>query len=311
MKMDWLASGNDRRTEVASRTVYSHLIGAASAGLKLASCLYFDGVQFAEVSMVAMLDLVEDWFGRHRGNPRVVVASRAAEPQAPRCSMKILREISNDRGALSQFKTLTFFPKGRTTIDDTWRPSVYFAVSIDQPTSAFFCFNESFEAGADLEYLRAGNGVFDSCAAYAFSFPERFSPLGYYWHFAVEPAGRDLGKWGSRESRRLSHHRDNALIGILSNGQRRFYNACDGYVRDVYPLMLLSDRHMQRSVGATTLVNAIREHRLGDITSEGDRYLWRVPIEKLAQAQVLLDDHEITLSGHRLGDPTSPRHLDA
>lgn len=198
------------------------------------------------------------------------------------------------------FNTLQFFPKGRTTIDDTWRPSVYFAVSTARPASAFFCVKAALAEDELLLLLQHGDTAFQCSAAYGFWFPERYSPLGYYGGISVQPAGRHVGSWGKKESRRLSHWRDNTSIGIASGGQRRHFSVRDGYVRDAYPLMLLSEKHMLRRAGDLTLRERITKDNFGTIEGVGDKHLWRISAEKLAAAQKLLDDNDISLSGRRL-----------
>jgi hypothetical protein len=160
--------------------------------------------------------------------------------------------------------------------------------------------NVDLEATDLVPILLRGDEVFRSCAAYGFWFPERFSPLGYFWGISVEPAGRQNGAWDTQKGRRLSHWRDNTDIGIVSDSERRFFGSCDGYVRDAYPLMLVDQRHMRRNAGCNTLAEQVKKHRLGEIEAVGGKRLWRVPPEKLAAAQKLLDDNDITLSGRRL-----------
>jgi len=285
----------------AKAPYFAHLIGASvSARLNPSTCIYFDGIA-ADLCIPEMLDLVEGWFSKWGSKPKVVLVG-AGEERAPRYTVKSLRiaASADEAAARRSFNTLQFFPKGRTTIDDTWRPSIYCAISIKCPTSAFFCVNEDVETTDLLPLLRRGDEVFRSCASYGFWFPERFSPLGYYWGIAVEPAGRRDGAWGKQQMRRLSHWRDNTSIGVVSDRDRRFFGPCDGYVRDVYPLMLLDDRHMRRGAGGTTLLERITGGSLGEVQANGKKSLWCLPPGKLAAAQRLLDESDITLSGRRL-----------
>lgn len=293
-----MLSENHLNESSASESVapYAHLIGGASPGLKLASCIYLEGME--EFRPEAMLDLVEEWFTSRGSKPKVVLVRSGGETGLPRFTIKTLRKALSEPRLLRTLKTLQFFPKGRTTVDDTWRPAVYFAVSVERPESAFCCSIEALES--DLAFLRKGNLALGSCAAYAFPFPERFSPLGYYWGMSIEPAGRTVGRWGKNESRRLSHWRDNTQIGIQTAGKRRFYRVCDGYVRDAYPVMLLGAKHLARRVGTATLAEAIEQQSLGSLAPDGEGLLWRIPPEKLAEVQRLLDDNDISLSGRRL-----------
>ncbi|MFZ4602918.1 MAG: hypothetical protein ACOYM8_10720 [Caulobacterales bacterium] len=283
---------------IGSRTPYfSHLIEPALPEfLETATCIYFDGVA-PEFRALGMLDLVENWFAKYESKPKVVLVASAGK--SPRYTLKSMRSAAeNDAAFRGSFDTIQFFPKGRTTIDDTWRPSVYFAFARERQQSAFFCVNRVLNSDALWSLLQQGHELFRACATYGFWFPERFSPLGYYWGISVEP-GRRHGAWGKQESRRLSHWRDNTSIGISSDGGRRFFGACDGYVRDAYPLMLLSRKHVMRRVGRSTLAGAIEEQNLGSLTKEGEKFLWRIPTEKLADAQKMLDGSDVSLSGRR------------
>lgn len=293
-----LSAGNGS----GSRTPYfSHLIEAALRdSLEPATCIYFDGIS-PDFRSLEMLDLVEKWFAKYESKSKVVLVA-SSEKKPPRYTIKSMRAAASaDEAAFRRsFYNLQFFPKGRTTIDDTWRPSVYFSVTVARPASAFFSVNADLDDRDLLAMLQHGDEIFRSCASYGFWFPERFSPLGYYWGISVQPAGRRVGTWGDRESMRPSHWRDNTSIGVTSDGERRFFGACDGYVRDAYPLMLLSEKHMNRRAGGTTLLERIRKDNLGEVEAAGDKHLWRIPAEKLATAQKLLDDNDISLSGRRL-----------
>lgn len=276
---------------------YAYLVGGANPQLSSATCLYFDGIA-SECDLRQTLDLAERWFDKFGLKPKVLLVEGDKQILAARYSMRTLREVASDEKMHRAIETVQTFPKGRTTVDDTWHPSIYFARSLRAPTSAFFCINATLSEQDALTLLIEGDQLFRSCAAYGFLFPAWFSPLGYYWGISVEPSYRSLGAWGSRELRRLSHWRDNAQIGILQNGERRFYRACEGYLRDVYPLMLLDELHLARRVADGRLAEALPS--LGHVSSEHGKVLWRVGNDNLAHAQQLLDANDITLSGRRL-----------
>jgi hypothetical protein len=284
---------------------FAHLIGSSHGGHEIATCLYFDDLT-TDVSVDVVLDLAEHWFSRCESKPRVVMVKEASGKRLPRPSIKTLRQLASGRMASDVFETFEVFPKGRTTIEDTWRPTVYFAVCGRRPTAAFMTVNSSLERSATLGLLQNGDMILGAAASYAFSFPVRFSPLGYFWGISVQPAGRDVGEWGKLQSRRLSHWRDNTRIGIDSGNGRRWYAPRDGYVRDAYPLMLLSPKHVTRAAGAVSLGEAIERRGIGSIAAARDNWLWSIPSEKLSEAQNLLDESEISLSGRRI-ERSGPR----
>ncbi len=276
---------------------YAYLLGEANPQLGCSTCLYFDGIS-SEIRLTHTLDLVESWFGRFDFKPKVLLVGGDKQILSARYSMRTLRQSVSDDRVCRAIETVEFFPKGRATVNDTWRPAIYFVRSLREPTSAFFCVNATLSEQAALDLLREGDQVFRGCATYGFLFPAWFSPLGYYWGISVEPSYRALGEWGGRESRRISHWRDNAQIGIQQSSGRRFHRVCDGYVRDVYPLMLLSDCHLARHAGDGALADVLPS--LGHVSAEREKVLWRVRNDSLARAQQLLDANDITLSGRRL-----------
>ncbi len=276
---------------------YAYLLGEANSRLSSATCLYFDGIT-SECRLAQTLDLVESWFGMFNLKPKVLLVGGNKQILSSRYSMKTLRESILDPRVHQAIETIEFFPKGRATIDDTWRPSIYFARSLRAPTSAFFSINTTLSEQDTRALLLEGDRLFRSCAAYGFLFPAWFSPLGYYWGISVEPSYRALGAWGGRESRRLSHWRDNAEIGIKQSGDRCFYRTCDGYIRDVYPMMLLGERQLARRLSDGSLADMLPS--LGCVSVENGKLLLRVSNSNLIYAQHLLDANNITLSGRRL-----------
>lgn len=276
---------------------YIHLVGEANPSLNAATCLYFDGIS-PTLELGQTLDFVGNWFLKFGLKPKVLLISGDREVLAARYSLRTLKEAASDSKVREAISSIQVFPEGRATNDATWQPSIYAAISLRQPVSAFFSINATLDEQDVMGLLLQGDRIFDSCAAYGFLFPAWFSPLGYYWGISVEPSYRALGAWGARESRRLSHWRDNAEIGIQQDGTRRFHRVGDGYLRDVYPLMLLSEGHLARRVGDGTLMDALPS--LGHVSDGGAKTCWRVGNESLVRAQQLLDANDITLSGRRL-----------
>ena len=285
---------------------YAHLVSEDLPGSpEVASCVYHDGLP-AEGRFLDILDLVEGWFAAFSSKPRVVLTKTRAG-NSPRHTLKSLRSAAthDDAAFMRDVRTVQFFPKGRSTVDDTWRPSVYATVSFERPASAFFCVNQSLPATALLRQIQSGEQCFSASASYGFWFPQQFSPLGYFWGITVQPARR-YGNWTSRHARRLSHWRDNAQIGLCDKGTRRYFSAGDGFVRDVYPLMLLSETHLARRAAGIPLRDRIAKEGLGDIEPLGSKLLWHVPHRSLVTIQSLLDENDVTLSGRRLEHVAGP-----
>ena len=283
--------------QAGSQTAYAHLVGAFCDSQAVATCLYFDELR-PDVELCELLDLAEHWFTQHGFRPRVMRGTDASKAPLLRPTIRKFRAPDSGRTAIEVINRLEIFPKGRTTVEDNWLPPVYFVASMGRPTGAFMSVNSALDASAALVALKHGDRVLGASASYAFWFPVRCSPLAYFWSMSFQSNRRDDVRWGDRERRRLSNWRDNTdEIGP------RWYSTRDGYVRDVYPLMLLGAAHMDRPVGPIPLRRAIEERQLGPVVPVGDRFLWSIPREKLAEAQVLLDDHDICLSARIFDGP--------
>ena len=74
-------------------------------------------------------------------------------------------------------------------------------------------------------------------------------------------------------------------------------NGGPGFLRDVYPMTLLSDYHLSASVGSGTLEKWIRaDPRRGTLGPFGAKTLWTIETENLLAVQTALDPTGILLS---------------
>lgn len=286
------------------QAAYAQLIGDSVPDLVPATCFYFDGLGSRDV-LLGIIALAERWFLQFEKKPKVLLTSGDKSVLSPRYTVRTLKEAAKDAEILGAIDSLQIFPKGRTTIEDTWFPSIYFALRLNRPASAFFCINEELPYDTIKSMMIEGQRITGSCASYTFSFPQQYSPLGYFWGISVQPSGPHVGKWGASESRRLSHWRDNSDIGIPCGESRRWYSVRDGYVRDTYPLMLLTSTHFDRKLGRTSLRETIVKEGLGSLSSEGGMFLWCIDHSQHNVARQLLEQHKISLSGCRFTSPSS------
>lgn len=292
------ASGADAFWGV-HQEAYAQLVGTSAAGTAPSTCFYFDGLD-PESVLLDTLTLVNRWFMRFAMKPRVLLTQGDKEVLARRYTLRTLRDACTDARIRGAIRSVEIFPKGRTTTDDTWFPGAYFGLRLDRPESAFFSVNEALGEETTKSMLLEGQRVTRSCAAYSFLFPRSYSPLGYFWGISVQPSGREFGKWGTTQSRRLSHWRDNTSIGVSDGTSRTFYRTCDGHVRDAYPLMLINKRHLIRATSRGPLSQAIVTDQIGSIAQSGSMSLWHLKNEELDAARSLLENHDISLSGRRI-----------
>lgn len=125
---------------IESWASYGYLLGNANPQLAPAVCLYFDGIS-SQCDLVKTLDLAQDWFGWFGSRPKVVLVHGDKQFLSNRYSMRTLRESVADSDVIRAIETVELYPKGRSTVDDAWHPSIYFTRSIRASGSAFFCNN--------------------------------------------------------------------------------------------------------------------------------------------------------------------------
>lgn len=208
-----------------------------------------------------------------------------------------------------QLATLAFRPGGGRTVEAAWEPECLVSMQRHGGGVTALAAIADLVPLADLtEALVAALGVFRPAAAYGFYFPQKMSPDAYFHGVGFNPGGRRHGEYSHRDSHRLEAWRNNSRIGVVDRDRRHFLGPEDGLVRDVYPLMVLSRVHLERMVGAISLVTSITSAGIGTLEPIGAQYLWRIPTGQLALAQRLLDDASITLSGGTHAGP--PRAAD-
>lgn len=115
-----------RRQSVESPSWYSHLIGAASSDLDLATCIYFDGIA-QNFPIQSTLDLMESWFCERASKPKVVLVGKEGVKKPPRYTVGTMRAAASaDEAAFRRsFDTLQFFPVTRRPICaiESWKTS--------------------------------------------------------------------------------------------------------------------------------------------------------------------------------------------
>ena len=281
---------------------YAHLVGLENPILPEDTCVYLDGITYHS-PLPDLSELVFELFEALGSEVlQVVVGEKAGLKSKARSPHWLRRELSHSETSQPPpWDTLQFFPSKRTTVEETWFPDVYVAMTFtDKENSLFFSF-KSGERSICSDMLRLMSPHVEACATYVFPFPHAFSPLAYYWGIAVMPDDPRL-RYGEREEKRLEYHRDNTRIGILGRTMRRFYNVCEGYVRDVYPMMILSEVHRNCLVSNLPFEEFIKPH--GSLTELGNGY-FQVMVEpsEIAVAQRLWDDSGLTLSAFRRTSP--------
>jgi hypothetical protein len=278
---------------------YRHLVGAEDPLLELDTCIYLDGITY-ESSISSITALVFEIFGMlGSAVSQVIVGDGDGIKSKTRSPAWLLRELMRpDNSTTTTWHSLQFFPSKRNTVDETWRPPVYVGMRLNgNNNSIFLSYGNTSDWNLEREFLDRFLDHVSACASYIFTFPSAFSPLAYYWGIAVMPAQKKL-RYREREEKRLSFHRDNTDIGIAEGAQRRLYSVCEGYVRDVYPAMILSQVHMTLLVSGMSFEEFVSSH--GSLSAFGHGYsLLRIDPSRIDAIQKLWDESGLTLSSHR------------
>jgi hypothetical protein len=277
---------------------YFHIIGNKDIFDNLDTCIYLDGIsRVASLGdIIDTADRVFSSFGKEI-TQILVSDSYASNPRVR--SIKWLRRASEEvsYSEHSGFHSLEFFPTKRRTIDETWRPEIYLSVTFGRKTnSIFFSVRNGKDRLCEDFVFKELSGVAEFCAGYIFEFPSKFSSMAYYWGIVMDPAGIPFVRFGEREALRLEVWRSNTEIGISKNDARKFYSVCDGYVRDVYPTMILSKCHIRREINGKPLIDFIAKSLPVSVEHIGNQVWLYVQNDRLGSVQRSFDENELTLS---------------
>jgi len=281
---------------------YQHILGNNLVYNDIDTCFYFDGISKIN-SIDSVIVLAKYLFNYFSQNIDQVAISDNVKFNTKNRSMKWLEKNGKEL-ELSDFNnilTIEFFPTKRKTIDDTWMPLIFLSITFgDRDNSAFFCIrNNNLKINNKIIYDKVSNFC-NFCAGYIYEFPSAFSSLGYRAGIIIVPSSRALGRYGDVQASRLANCRDNTEIGISGSGGRKFYSVCDGYVRDVYPIMILSECHRRREINGLSMVDYISKHLPVAVEQVGSKTWVRIENKHLLKVQKAFDKHQITLSGARI-----------
>lgn len=281
---------------------FYHLVGDDSGEYATSSCVYIDMLN-EPYKVKALIEFAEMLFERAGYKPKVLLLTTRDSLKSYSKSLKFVKAHleKSEIEFIEQYSSIQIFPETRNTVDRTWRPPVYFGFDLmDRANSLIFYTSQILVDSEIIDIIRDLKGISDFCAAYGFYFPLDLSPIGYFFGISVSSSERKNQGYRREKSERIEHWRDNTMIGILQGQTRHFYSASDGYLRDIYPITVLNDVHLNRKVGNVYFAEFIARHDIGAISQEKGMHILKVPDTKLSKAQRLLDTHNISLSGKRL-----------
>lgn len=281
---------------------YQHIVGSNLLYNDVDSCVYLDGISKI-TSIYKVLTIAEYIFSDFGFKiSQIVVADRDGYKSKIRSARWIKdNSVSLSENKFKNIKSIQFFSTKRGTVDETWRPEIYFSITFGYKTnSAFFSIRNADNRDVMSLAFDRMSGLCEFCAGYLYDFPSILSSLGYYWGVIVEPRNPSEGRYGEGNARRLEVWRDNTEIGIVGSQGRKFYGVCDGYVRDVYPTMILSECHRRREVNGESLVDFIAKSLPVSVEQVGNKIWFRIQSDDLLKVQQSFDESQISLSGRRI-----------
>lgn len=285
-----------------SKSSYYHLTGSDYYFDEIDTCIYLDGThQIKSMKLISEVSLgLFHLFGYKISQ---IVVSEFSKSKSYVRNFNWLSDFDGEpiEEKYSNLKTLQFFPTKRKTVNETWRPEIYLAITFGYKTnSLYFSFRNCKNREMIIYAFNEMSKLTDFCAGYIYDFPSKLSSMAYYWGIVVDPSGTPQHRFGQREALRLEVWRDNAEIGIIHSDGRKFFNVCDGYVRDVYPTLILSECHSRRKVNGLSLIKFITESF--PVSSKHlDGKVWlRIQNDHLLKIQQSFDENQLSLSGRRI-----------
>lgn len=273
---------------------YSPLLSGAAAGLDCASCLHVDDIG-QSVDLDLLLEEAVVFFDRIGEKPKRVSYWFDCESNSRRSSLG--RFIKNYQGSGhavgTTIRSISISGHGfeGDAMSDTWTPRSVFSCSCHGRTiKAFFQSPVEFEKEKGVLSklaFRLFENFFSS--AHIFEYPFVFSPLAYTTGLIYSP---NVRQWGGHTLR------DKERVTNWSNHCYRGHRASEGYLRDVYPVNLISLEHTEMHVGSVKLGGWIgADPARGSLSRLNGKFLWEIGCKNIRSVQRELDKAEILLAG--------------
>lgn len=122
-----------------------------------------------------------------------------------------------------------------------------------------------------------------------FSFPWVFSPAAYFAGAGYKHNVRKFGGLTEEDSARITNWQNHCYRGLRPS---------QGYLREIYPVNLISPLVLKNSIDGRPLdewISDSKEH--GKLSEFGAKWLWEIPYRDLPAVQKELDRERILLSG--------------
>lgn len=274
---------------------YAHLLRGVKSGLDCQICLEIDDLADA-VPLETFMNEALSFFQTIGESPKRVTYSLRSEGKARRATVNVFQKRMmgqiNTIGRTLHYVEITAPGYEPNDISDTWTPRAIAGISRHgRVLNAFF---DGPARGDDLQdYLlgivhRAIGGS-NFASAEMFRFPWMFSPSAYFAGITYDHSVKQLGGPTFEDGERIANWSNHCYRGLRPS---------DGYMRDVYPINILTDKHLRRQVGGHTLREWIADDpRRGKIEQFDRKFLWQIPDDQLVAVQSALDANRLFLSG--------------
>lgn len=272
---------------------YSHLLTGAGHGLECVSCLHIDDIE-EKISADIVMKFALVFFHEIGEIPKAVDYQLSSERQHRRLSVsnfnKHMARTGHSVGTTLSSMTITSGGFEGDATSDTWTPrSVVSAALHGRVLEAFLqaprYTDKENRYLAGLPYEMFGTSF---AAAYIFPFPWAFSPLSYGSGISYSPNRKRLGDLTDRDSERVMNWANHCYRG---------HRASEGYLRDIYAMNIIGQKHIGMRVGNLDLGNWIEQDPIrGSLSELSGKTLWIVESEHLLSVQAALDNAGVLLS---------------
>lgn len=272
---------------------YQHLLAGAAPDLDCVCCLEIDEIH-GGLSVASLLNISSILFENWSLKPKRVTYSLREEGKSRRASFATIRnrfgEIEDEVGRSITYIEISGAGIEQNEISDVWTPCAFAGGAMQgRILNAFFFGPAPFDEGAQryIELLRANRVEFAS--AQIFSFPWVYSPVAYFAGATYDHSDRRLGKLTPGGSARITNWRSHCHRGNRPS---------QGYMRDVYPLNILSREHICNELRGVSLLEWISTSpSRGEISEFGSKCIWRIADQHIAEVQRSLDEAGLLLAG--------------
>lgn len=264
---------------------YAHLLSEAKPDLPSANCIFLDDIK-GEISLGDAIDLIESLFSAAGEVPEIADFQLQGRSKARRINYAALLKEDLRVG----FDHLSIFAKAVDDLTQVWHPPAFATFRVNERVNFAGFYSSNGPGTQDKpDTITSMAETVEASSAYQFDYPLAFSPVAYLSGLSYSPNRRSVGSLTYRDEERVSHYRDHCWRGHRSS---------DGYLRDLYNIMVFGEATADRRLGNQTLVDWIEsssEH--GSISTHGSWFSWQLGHADRQVLQRELDAAHILLAG--------------